>query len=112
MNNCISCGIELIGRKKGFCSDKCRMRNKRAKVEQSELERVLTPEMLASLPVGVVHPTSQPDEHTVGLSAYELKEAVDREWAWPLTTVYAETVYRLLTMSVEELKESGAFIPC
>ena len=100
------------------------MRNKRAKVEhkleqieveqvkveQPILPRMLTLDMLASLPDAVVRPTAQPDEHTVGLSAYELKEAVSDHWQ--SSPAYAETVYRLLTMSVEELKRSGQFVPC
>ena len=39
--NCKQCGIELIGRRKNFCSDKCRMKSNRVKPEQIKVEHVV-----------------------------------------------------------------------
>lgn len=117
---CMQCKTELIGRKKGFCSDKCRMRHKRAKVEpeperakveQPKPERVLTQTMLNKLPIGVVYPGGQPDEHTRARTADQLQWDIGCRVNWPASPEYAEAVYRLLTMTVDELEVVSQWIP-
>ena len=73
---------------------------------------MLTPDMLASLPNGVVHPLAQPNEHTAGLTAYDLSEEVNSSPRWQSSAAYAEVAYWLLTCTVEELEEAGQFVPC
>ncbi len=74
-------------------------------------ERILIPVMLKKLPVGVVRPTGQPDEHTSQRTAEQLHWAMGCRAHWQSSPEYAEMIYRLLTMTVEKLEEIGQFVP-
>lgn len=108
----------VVTGKQVFCSDRCRKAASRTdnpdtdKSDIIESVRVITPAMLASLPVGVVRPTAQPSAGTATLSAHDLKETVNRCSHWQSSVAYAETVYRLLTCTAQELEQAGQFVPC
>ncbi len=120
----LKCNNEVSG-KQLFCSDKCRKAQSRTQLGQTSKsdsavgqvidtvkpEQLITQPMLDSLPIGVVHPSGQPDEHTARLSALDLKVRLNAIKDWQASTVYAEVVYRLLTSTLEQLEQSGQFVP-
>ncbi len=76
-----------------------------------QTDRILTEVMLDKLPQNVVRPTGQPDKHTSQRTAEQLQWAMGCRAKWKDSPEYAEVIYRLLTMTVEELKEAGHMVP-
>ncbi len=127
---CINCDNEAMG-KSMYCSASCRTvynRNRKrnnvtaeisvtpavTKSDVTDTEKTditLTPEILARLPQGVVRPTGQPNEYTADMKAEPLAWAVSCGANWQSSPEYAEVIHRLLTLSVDELREQGMDIP-
>ena len=74
---------------------------------------LLSEELLDQLPPGVPVPTSQPDADTADLTGKQLHSKVGsyNGVEWKHSPEYAELIYRLLTWTMEELKNNGQTIP-
>jgi hypothetical protein len=66
-----------------------------------------------SLPPGVTHPTGQRTAATNEMSARRLKLRISsyNSLTWIDSPEYAETVYRLQTLTVSQLQEQGQTVP-
>lgn len=82
-------------------------------VTPSQQTGILTPELLAQLPGGVSVPTAQPTARTQAMTAQQLRSRVSSYTGiqWKHSEEYAEVIHRLLTWTLQELKESGQQIP-
>ena len=99
------CDNEVVGKAK-TCSTKCRVALHRASVTQSDDVTVeepsvtLTQAMLDGLPTGVVRSIAQPGDDG----------RLPRR-GWQSTRTYAQVIHNLLTLTLDELKEIGQWIP-
>ncbi len=112
-----NCGNEATGKSK-YCSDRCKVAYNRNKstvtsgAVTSTVTQVKQPD-LTSLPEGVSKPTGQRTPLTEGMSSNDLKCAVSRHRGtdWIASAEYCEVIYRLLTLSVDELESQGQTVP-
>lgn len=68
---------------------------------------------ISLLPPGVSKPTGQRTTETMAMTSRRLRSGV-RSWPaidWLSSPEYAEVVYRLLTLSIEQLDKQGQFVP-
>ena len=135
------CHNEVIStgnRVKEFCSNRCRMKHKRSKpniesehiqTEQPKANKGSTPLEFTSqevtlppildqpditkLPHGVSRPTGHRTNTTARSTAHALSRAVSGYHGldWISSPEYAEVIYRLLTLSADELEEQGQSVP-
>lgn len=70
-------------------------------------EPILTPSMLATLPVGVTRPTGQPNERTKAMTGENLNRRLIGVKVWQGGPEYAEVVHRLLTGKTEGMNLPG-----
>ncbi len=126
---CLNCNNEAKGRSK-YCGDGCKVaynRNKNRNTVTPETVTSVTvtetvtpdtgpanwPGILTDLPPGVCKPTGIPTKATADKTAPQLQAAmrIYRGTDWTASSSYAETVYRLLTWTVDELEAVGHMIP-
>lgn len=66
---------------------------------------------LTGLPDGVSLPTGQPTATVRAMTPAQLTSRLRASRDWTGSPEYAEVIHRLLTKTVDELKESGQFVP-
>lgn len=95
--------IELKGRQKGFCSDKCRMQFKRksnSKPEQSKVEQPASATVETSLPSDDELFTDVPEQCQIYANG-----ELGGDW-------YRRLIHGLKTATLDELRARGVWIPC
>ncbi len=104
---CKQCGIELNNPRALYCGDKCRMQYKRRRPEQidpnrsqPEHEQIKSPEQVDNPLGGVLY-----DDLYRAVCCYP-------GVTWKQSPEYAEIMYRLHNLTVEELESEGQFVPC
>ena len=128
MNKCVICGKECKG---VTCSAKCRKTKSRRDTKcdisgcdtpsVTKCDIVLDerdsgdwPQILNRLPIGVVRPTGYLNDHLTQVMPYtELARRINSYSGikWVGSPEYAEVIFRLLNLTVEQLKSVGQFIP-
>ena len=136
---CENCSKTLEGKQQRFCSDKCRMKVKRAETAAQDHAQGPNPnqpeqihqgitvkdghatgklsaafdQALKNLPPAPTRPTVRPSPATGKLNSQQLKQRVSsyHGQAWISSPEYAETIYRLLTLSIDELNAAGQIVP-
>lgn len=69
--------------------------------------------LLYTLPDRVTMPTGKPTPTTTCMTSQQLKtrRSLYKGLQWISSPEYAETIYRLLTLSIEQLNAEGQFVP-
>lgn len=83
----------------------------KAQTETTQAKKIRQPR-LSDLPPGVTHPQGQRNAKTRDMKQADLARRIHGHGAsWMQSPEYAEQIYRLQTLSLEELEESGQHVP-